>query len=95
MHKCRAAMARRALRDRAAAALPPSRQRRLSTEEQRTPAAQSGGVPSLSAVAELSEASLHMERAAARAMTPVARAELARRAAAARAAAAAAQQAYE
>ena len=88
MHKCRAAMARRARRDRAAAALPPSRQ-------QGWPAAQSGGVPGLSAVAELSEASLHMERATARAMTPVARAELARRAAAARAAAAAAQQAYE
>ena len=83
MHKCRAAMARRARRDRAAAALPPSRQ-------QGTPAAQSGGVPSLSAVAELSEASLHMERATARAMTPVARADLARRAAAARTAAAAA-----
>ena len=78
MHKCRAAMARRAMRDRAAATLPPSRP-----------------LPTLSAVAELSEASLLMERAATRAMTPLARAELERRAATARAAAAAAQQAYD
>ena len=105
MHKCRAAMARRALRDRAAATLPPSRPpppppllppppQQQQGQQGQQGWAQSGGVPTLSAVAELSEASLLMERAATRAMTPLARAELERRAATARAAAAAAQQAY-
>ena len=103
MHKCRAAMARRALRDRAAATLPPSRPppppplppQQQQGQQGQQGWAQSGGVPTLSAVAELSEASLLLERAATRAMTPLARAELERRAATARAAAAAAQQAYD
>ena len=79
MHKCRAAMARRALRDRAAATLPPSRPPPPpppQPQQGQQGWAQSGGVPTLSAVAELSEASLLMERAATRAMTPLARAEL-------------------
>ena len=90
MNKCRAAMVRRARRARATALPPWPRQ----LQQRAAPAALSGGVPSLTAVAELSEAALHLQRAAARAVTPVARAELADRANTARAAAAAAQQAY-
>ena len=90
MHKCRAAMARRVRRGRAVAALPPPQQQQLASVALAT------GAPSLSAVVELSEATRHMARAAARAATPAARAELfARLATAARAAAAAAEQLHD